>query len=324
MSILASIEAPHSDSIHEAKLDYYGTTLATCSSDSKIKLFSVISGSTEPQRLLTVFQSKYLLLKWYLLDHEGPVLALDWGHPRYSTQLVTGGYDGKVLLYSCDERTGQWNASLELPNLEEAVMDVKFSPEHLGLNVCCCTSKLTCFSYDEVQQGWIEINAPEFTKQTINSVSWCPQESFVVAGGNNANITVLKVNLEKQLFSVLVTLSGHNGWVKGVCWGGPMLNLVASCDEDGLLLVWKAKEEENEEDSYKIWTKHEILQDKNVSFEGVEFNEMGNILGVSSSEGSSRYFTSKTETNWTEINNSSTTTQEITEEITGFEQVMAE
>jgi protein transport protein SEC13 len=34
-----SVETQHDDMVHDAQLDYYGRKLATCSSDSTIKIF---------------------------------------------------------------------------------------------------------------------------------------------------------------------------------------------------------------------------------------------------------------------------------------------
>ena len=54
-----SVQTSHTDMIHDAQLDYYGKTLATCSSDRTIKIFDVSKG--EPEHLHDI------------TGHDGPV-----------------------------------------------------------------------------------------------------------------------------------------------------------------------------------------------------------------------------------------------------------
>src|ERR1700742_2104999 len=45
VSVISQIETEHHDAIHDAQMDYYGTRLATCSSDKTIRIFNTSSGS---------------------------------------------------------------------------------------------------------------------------------------------------------------------------------------------------------------------------------------------------------------------------------------
>ena len=54
---------------HDSQFDYYGSKLATASSDRTVRVFSVTAGQ-QPQPLAT------------LHGHEGPVWQVAWAHPK--------------------------------------------------------------------------------------------------------------------------------------------------------------------------------------------------------------------------------------------------
>ena len=41
VSVQSTVDTGHEDMVHDAQMDYYGTKLATCSSDRSIKIFDV-------------------------------------------------------------------------------------------------------------------------------------------------------------------------------------------------------------------------------------------------------------------------------------------
>lgn len=75
VTVLHKIDTNHEDLIHDAQANYYGTRLATCGSDNKIKIFA-LDGS----------QSKLIA---ELSGHDGPVWQLDWSHPEYDNLLAS-------------------------------------------------------------------------------------------------------------------------------------------------------------------------------------------------------------------------------------------
>lgn len=97
------------DMIHDCALNYFGTLLATCSSDRTIKIFSVPAASSSApssgsagagaghsgaggtgtgQELLDT-----------LRGHEGPVWQVAWAHPKFGNILASCSYDGKVFVW---------------------------------------------------------------------------------------------------------------------------------------------------------------------------------------------------------------------------------
>ncbi len=43
VSVVGQVDTSHDDMIHDAQMDYYGTRLATCSSDRTVKIFEIIN-----------------------------------------------------------------------------------------------------------------------------------------------------------------------------------------------------------------------------------------------------------------------------------------
>ncbi|KAB0365157.1 hypothetical protein FD754_009313 [Muntiacus muntjak] len=82
---------------HDAQMDYYGTRLATCSSDRSVKIFDVRNGGQ--------------ILVADLRGHEGPVWQVAWAHPMYGNILASCSYDRKVIIWK--EENGTWEKTHE-------------------------------------------------------------------------------------------------------------------------------------------------------------------------------------------------------------------
>lgn len=74
VTVLHQINTNHDDLIHDARANYYGTRLATCGGDRKIKIFA-LDGD---QRLITE-----------LSGHDEPVWQMDWSHPEFENLLAS-------------------------------------------------------------------------------------------------------------------------------------------------------------------------------------------------------------------------------------------
>lgn len=76
-------------------MDYYGTKLATCSSDRTIKIYDVTGD----------VQREEQVLEGYL----GPVWQVAWAHPKYGVLLASCSYDGTVIVFR--QSQGVWKQS---------------------------------------------------------------------------------------------------------------------------------------------------------------------------------------------------------------------
>jgi WD40 repeat protein len=68
VTVQSTVDTGHEDMIHDAQMDFYGTRLATCSSDRSVRIFDVKDGTQS--------------LNQTLVGHEGPVWQVAWAHPR--------------------------------------------------------------------------------------------------------------------------------------------------------------------------------------------------------------------------------------------------
>jgi len=124
-SIHQQIDTSHEDMIHDAVVDYYGTKLATCSSDRSIKLFS-INGTTHN-------------LIAELRGHEGPVWQLAWAHPCFGNIIASCSYDRKVFIWK-ETTLNNWEKIYEYSGHESSVNSINWAPKECGLLLASASS----------------------------------------------------------------------------------------------------------------------------------------------------------------------------------------
>lgn len=64
--------------------------------------------------------------------------AVVWAHPEFGQVLASCGFDKKVMIWEeteGDHGTKKWNCVSQLVDARDAVVDVKFAPPHLGLQL---------------------------------------------------------------------------------------------------------------------------------------------------------------------------------------------
>lgn len=103
------------DMIHDCALNYYGTLLATCSSDRTIKIFSVpatpgstTAASNGSAAASSAPQAGQQQLLDTLTGHEGPVWQIAWAHPKFGNILASCSYDGKVFVWRQTNNNQGW------------------------------------------------------------------------------------------------------------------------------------------------------------------------------------------------------------------------
>ncbi|XP_073889068.1 protein SEC13 homolog isoform X6 [Macaca fascicularis] len=124
VSVINTVDTSHEDMIHDAQMDYYGTRLATCSSDRSVKIFDVRNGGQ--------------ILIADLRGHEGPVWQVAWAHPMYGNILASCSYDRKVIIWR--EENGTWEKSHEHAGHDSSVNSVCWAPHDYGLILACGSS----------------------------------------------------------------------------------------------------------------------------------------------------------------------------------------
>uniref|UniRef100_A0A915M8G1 Protein SEC13 homolog n=1 Tax=Meloidogyne javanica TaxID=6303 RepID=A0A915M8G1_MELJA len=96
VSLTSRVETGHRDIIHDAQMNYYGTRLATCSSDHLVKIFEIkANGQSLPIAELT--------------GHDGPVWQVSWAPPKFDNVLASCSHDRKAIIWR--EVNGKWQKS---------------------------------------------------------------------------------------------------------------------------------------------------------------------------------------------------------------------
>ncbi|KAK2184986.1 hypothetical protein NP493_248g01029 [Ridgeia piscesae] len=261
--------------IHDAQMDYYGTKLATCSSDRSLKIFDVQSGQ---QTLLAD-----------LRGHEGPVWQVAWSHPIYNSLLASCGYDRRVIIWK--ETNGIWSKLHECSNHDSSVNSICWAPHEFGLMLACGSSDGSISIVSSTCDGTWEMKKIN-NAHTIgcNAVSWGPAihpgallepsgghktvKKFVSGGCDNL-IKIWREDdgqwVEEQ------KLEGHSDWVRDVAWApsvGLPKSVIASCSQDCRVIIWM-------NDGKSGSWEPQILHKFNDVVWHVSWSITGNILAVS-------------------------------------------
>ncbi|TPP61740.1 Protein transport protein SEC13 [Fasciola gigantica] len=244
-----TIDTNHEDMIHDAQLDYYGTTLATASSDESIKIFDV--------------RNKKQVLLATLHKHKGPVWSLSWSHPMYGNLLASCGYDRKVIIWR--ELGGQWDELYEFTEHTSSVNCVAWAPHPFGLILACASSDgtISILSSTGSDSSWHAVRIQNAHTIGVNSISWAPAINAdfmlnpaslhavsplikrIVSGGCDSIIKIWREDTSSGAPEWIeeTRLEGHSDWVRDVSWA-PSLNiarqLIASCGQDGRVIVWQS------------------------------------------------------------------------------------
>jgi protein transport protein SEC13 len=81
----STFDAQHEAQIHDAKFDYYGKRLATCSADGAVNIFNVVENEAPVKTGV-------------IRLHKNAVFQVAWAHPRFGSLLASCGYDGRVYV----------------------------------------------------------------------------------------------------------------------------------------------------------------------------------------------------------------------------------
>jgi len=229
-----SIDTQHNDMIHDVQLDYYGCKLATASSDRTVKIFDVSSGTYAHTATLQ--------------GHEGPVWEVSWAHPAYGVLLASCSFDGTVAVHR-EIRQGEWNCIHTHRTHESSVNSVAFAPRGHGLALAAAGSdgRVSVLTHG-ANGSW---TAAGFTGDAlgVNSVGWAPHvggeyRPRLVTGGCDNRVRFWTCAdgtwVEDEEATPRGAAQGHTDWVRDVAWapGPPDADVVASCGEDGTVLIW--------------------------------------------------------------------------------------
>lgn len=296
-----AVNTGHEDMIHDAQMDFYGTRLATCSSDSTIRVFSVKNGSHT--------------LQAELKEHTGPVWQVAWAHPMYGSLLASCSYDRRLIVWK-ELAVGRWNKLYEYANHDSSTNSVAWAPHQQGLVVACASSdgSISVVSYSQAGSWHVQKIANAHTIG-CNSVSWAPDFSAgnildgqpstsvkrFVSGGCDNLVKIWRE--ENDQWSEEFKLDFHSDWVRDVAWApavGLQRQQIASCSQDRRVVLWT-----DQSASGAGWLPMQLATFPDVVWH-VSWSVTGNVLAVSGGDNKVSLWKETLDGKWVCLNDSVT------------------
>jgi protein transport protein SEC13 len=278
------------------------------STDRTVKIYDISGNNYHPNATLT--------------GHSGPIYQLSWSHPKYSSSLASASFDGSVLIHR-ESRPGEWILVKAFVGLHDSsVNTVSFGPHEYGL-VCAAGSsdgRVSVLTHGSDDSWTVEYL--EDTGLGVNAVSWAPyavgsdgddgavvpMPPRLVTGGSDNGIRVWSKNpttgtWEQEPFENVSPGIAHKDWVRDVAWAPnviPGMSIVASCSEDGSVIIWKQGGDNSEGGSDGKWTPT-VLHTFNDPVWRLSWSIAGNILAVSSGDSNVTLWKEGLDGGWSQV-----------------------
>jgi len=294
-SLATKVETSHRDIIHDAQMNYYGTRLATCSSDRLVKVFKINPGGQS-------------ILMAELTGHDGPVWQVSWCHPgpNYANVLASCSHDRKVIVWM--ETNEKWQKTYEYNVHDASVNSICWAPIQYGLMFACASTDGGISMVKFMGDLWSPVRIQNAHEEGANAVSWAPAKRIrsitdpseeidpmrVVSGGNDRLVKIWKE--DKAGNWILETeLHGHEGWVRDVAWApseSKQQSTIATCGIDGRVLIWRCNNLDG-----KNWTSKMLRKFDGVIWH-VSWSLCSTVLAVSGADNQVNLFQERLPNQW--------------------------
>ncbi|KAI7798441.1 elongator complex protein 2 [Triplophysa rosa] len=192
---------------------------------------------------VVIYNPQEIKIVEVLNKHTGRVNAVQWVYKHDcspETQLVSGGSDNNLIVW--EKQDGNFNALAVCSGHSGpvcAVDAVSLSSHILLASVSSdSTVKLWTCIYDKAEC----LQTISFGSGFVMDVSLAllpgSRVPVLACGGDDSKVQLYVQNSEQ--FQMVLTLTGHEDWVRGVEWAvkdGELL--LASCSQDCLIRVWR-------------------------------------------------------------------------------------
>lgn len=257
-----------------------------------------------------------------LTGHEGPVWQVSWAHPKFGTILASCSFDGSVMIHR-EMKPREWACLYKAAGLHKSsVNSCAFGPHEYGLVLASASADGTVSILNhQPNQTWT-VDYLEDSALGVNAVSWAPFGSFMdpdeptklvpprLVTGSCDNKLRLWIGPEesggewKQDTSMQFDTSrhGHTDWVRDVAWANSLLpnhNQIASCSEDGTVLVWTLEAESS------VWYPT-LVHKFSTPVWRVSWSTTGYMLAVSSGDSDVSLWKATVDGTWMQMNTETT------------------
>ena len=268
-----------------------------------------------------------------LQGHEGPVWQVSWAHPKFGTILASCSFDGSVMVHR-EVRPREWTCLYHARGLHQSsVNGVAFGPHEYGLVLAAASSdgRVSILKH-QPNQTWT-MDYLQDSPLGVNAVSWAPVGSFMdpndpqklapprlVTGSCDHGLKFWigpeEAGGEWKEDEAQCDTSGlvHTDWVRDVAWAPSLLpnyNQVASCSEDGQVLMWQLDPQNN------VW-KSTLVTKLDKPVWRVSWSTTGYMLAVSAGDSDVSLWKAGSDgTTWIQMNTEETTEQPPSTETIG-------
>ncbi|CAK5081269.1 unnamed protein product [Meloidogyne enterolobii] len=261
VSLSSRVETGHRDIIHDAQMNYYGTRLATCSSDHLVKIFEIkANGQSLPIAELTGHDGPY-----EYNQHEASINSISWAYPEYGLIFACCSTDCSI---SVVQYMGDVWSPLKINNAhEEGCNAISWAPAKRIKSVLDKTEK---------------IDPKRF-----------------VTGGNDRLVKIWREETPGN-WKMEAELEGHENWVRDVAWSpsDSLTSTIASCGVDGQVIIWRCSNLDSDEGPK--WTSR-VLRKYDDPLWHVSWSLCATVLAVSGADNKVNLFQERLPNQWIQI-----------------------
>lgn len=132
--------------------------------------------------------------KYVLSEHGGLIAGIDWDHNTNS--IVTCGHDRNAYVWVFDAAKNEWKPTLVILRINRAATAVKWSPLGNKFAVTSGAKTVPICHYEKANDWWV-CKMLKKHKSTVLSVSWSPNNKFVITGSSDNRARIFSTYIKK-------------------------------------------------------------------------------------------------------------------------------
>jgi nucleoporin SEH1 len=284
MQVYNTVNLNHKDLVHDVAYDYYGQTLASCSSDNSIKVWARNTNAAATSENTNDEQPWVCTDDW--TAHQGPVWKLQWAHPQYGRILASCSFDRTVAIWEeLNHESSTSDTSLQhlrksnwklrtRRDSQEPVYDIAFAPRSLGLQLATVSGDgyVRIYKPDDASnlEYWHETSFDAVINgnrsggngednlakaRELTSVAWCQAHfcpPMLAVAAKDGSIRIWAFNESYERWQIVHNLEGHTRAVHSIAWApdtGRSYHLLASASSDSSVRIWGIPKSGDQDDA---------------------------------------------------------------------------